>query len=380
MKPAPTPPASIAPAHPTRQTVYVGMSGGVDSSVAAALLKQQGYRVVGVYMKNWTQDIAGVACPWRQDLADARAAAAVLDIPFKVFDFQAEYKQHVVDVMVAEYQAGRTPNPDVLCNQEIKFNLFLRTALADGADLVATGHYARTSGSQLFAAADTNKDQSYFLYCVTSSALAKTLFPLGDLTKPQVRRLAADLGLPTAAKPDSQGICFVGEVGIRQFLSQYVNVRPGPVVLAATGATLGTHQGALFYTHGQRHGLGIGGGRPYYVTRTNVATNTVYVTADPADLELASDHFALTNIHWINQTPTPDTPYQLRARHRAELIPATVTPQPAVAPISATVTPAPIGYDVHLTRPERAVTPGQSAVIYATDGRVLGGGIIDQLW
>src|SRR6266404_853936 len=204
------------------KTVYVGLSGGVDSSVSAALLKQQGYSVVGVYMKNWTRDVAGVACPWKQDLADARAAAARLDIPFKVLDFQAEYKQHVVDAMVAEYQAGRTPNPDVLCNQEIKFKLFLRTALADGADLIATGHYAHTADGQLLRAHDDNKDQTYFLYRVTSAALSRTIFPLAGLTKPQVRELAAQFGLPTATKPDSQGICFVGEVGIREFLRQYV--------------------------------------------------------------------------------------------------------------------------------------------------------------
>ncbi|HSX00973.1 MAG TPA: tRNA 2-thiouridine(34) synthase MnmA, partial [Candidatus Saccharimonas sp.] len=196
------------------KTVYIGLSGGVDSSVSAALLKQQGYSVVGAYMKNWTADVAGVACPWKQDLADARAAAAVLDIPFKVFDFQAEYKQHVVDVMVAEYAAGRTPNPDVLCNQEVKFKLFLAAALADGADAIATGHYARATGHRLHTARDTAKDQTYFLYRLTAGALERTLFPLGELTKPEVRQLAAQFGLPTATKPDSQGVCFVGEVGM----------------------------------------------------------------------------------------------------------------------------------------------------------------------
>ena len=192
------------------KTVYVGLSGGVDSSVSAALLKQQGYNIVGVYMKNWTADVAGVECPWKQDLADARAAAAVLDIPFKVFDFQAEYKQHVVDAMVAEYQAGRTPNPDVMCNAQIKFDLFLKTALADGADLIATGHYARVNHSRLFMPVDKNKDQTYFLYRIKGEALAKVLFPLEEMTKPEVRELAEQFGLPTAKKPDSQGICFVG--------------------------------------------------------------------------------------------------------------------------------------------------------------------------
>jgi tRNA-specific 2-thiouridylase len=339
------------------KTVYVGLSGGVDSSVSAALLQQQGYNVVGVYMKNWTRDVAGVECPWKRDLADARAAAAVLDIPFKVFDFQAEYKQHVVDVMVAEYQAGRTPNPDVLCNQHVKFDLFMRTAMADGADLIATGHYARTRGGRLLTASDTNKDQTYFLYRVSAGALKQTLFPIGELTKPEVRQLAAKLGLPTANKPDSQGICFVGEVGIREFLRQYGAAEPGPVLTTA-GATIGTHEGALFYTHGQRHGLGIGGGMPFYVTSTDVAANTVTVTDDPEDPALATSTFKLVQANWIGDSPTPGLPYSCRVRHRGALIPCSI-----------------LGSAVTLSSPERAVTPGQSAVIY--DGeRVLGGGII----
>jgi len=346
------------------KTVYVGLSGGVDSSTSAALLKAQGYNVVGVYMKNWTADVAGVACPWKQDLADARAAAAALDIPFKVFDFQAEYKQYVVDAMVAEYKSGRTPNPDVLCNQHIKFDLFLRTALADGADLIATGHYARSENDRLYTAADKNKDQSYFLYRLTPAALKRTIFPLAALTKPEVRRLAAEFGLPTAKKPDSQGICFVGEVGLREFLQQYLEPAPGPVVLAVTGETLGTHTGAEFYTHGQRHGLGIGGGTPYYVTRTDVATGTVYVTTDPADLELTTDRFELTSPHWINEPPEPGAAYHIRTRYRAALIPGALTLTTGGH------------YSVQLERPERAVTPGQSAVIYGQDGHVLGGGII----
>ncbi|MDB5178688.1 MAG: mnmA [Patescibacteria group bacterium] len=344
------------------KTVYVGMSGGVDSSVSAALLKQQGFNVVGVYMKNWTQDVAGVACPWKQDLADARAAAAVLDIPFKVFDFQAEYKQHVVDAMVAEYQAGRTPNPDVMCNQEIKFNLFLKASLADGADLIATGHYARTEDGQLLAGRDTNKDQSYFLYRVTAEALRRTIFPVGELTKPEVRRLAAEAGLPTATKPDSQGICFVGEVGLREFLRQYISAAPGPVLHRATGARLGEHQGAVFYTIGQRHGLGIGGGTPYYVVGKDIAANTVYVTGDPSDLELETDAFAIEQTHWIGERPQEGRAYQIRTRYRAGLI-------------DGQLTPASGGYQVQLVRSERAVTPGQSAVIYDGD-RVLGGGSI----
>jgi tRNA-specific 2-thiouridylase len=295
-------------------------------------------------------------------LADARAAAARIDIPFKVFDFQAEYKQHVVDVMVAEYQAGRTPNPDVLCNQEIKFHLFLQAALADGADFIATGHYAGTKDGRLLMATDTAKDQTYFLYRVTTEALKRTLFPLAGLTKPEVRRIAAELGLPTAKKPDSQGICFVGEVGLREFLRQYLEVVPGPIVDRATGRLLGEHQGAVFYTIGQRQGLGIGGGAPYYVTGKDMATGTVYVTTDPVDPDLATDRLTITQTNWIGAAPTPGRTYRLRSRHRAELI-------------SCTVTGGPERYEVQLEHPERAITPGQSAVLY--DGpTVLGGGIV----
>ncbi len=342
------------------KTVYVGLSGGVDSSVAAALLQQAGYRVVGAYMQNWTADVAGAQCPWKQDLADARAVAAKLDIPFKVFDFQTQYKQKVVDYLVAEYQAGRTPNPDVMCNQEIKFKLFLDTALADGADLIATGHYARVKAGQLYAGLDKNKDQSYFLYRVSAAALGKTLMPIGDYTKPQIRQMAKKFGLPTAAKPDSQGICFVGEVGIKAFLRQYITAEPGPVKLGAK--TVGEHDGAVFYTIGQRHGLGVGGGRPYYVIGKDMPTNTVYVTDDPADLELYTKQFLIADIHWLGPKPTEGQVYQVRSRYRGGLI-------------NGLVVPAGDQYLIKLSRCDRAITPGQSAVIYSRN-RVVGGGII----
>jgi tRNA-specific 2-thiouridylase len=342
------------------KTVYVGLSGGVDSSVSAALLKEQGYRVVGVYMKNWTQDVGGIACPWAEDLADARAAAAVLDIPFKVFDFQKEYKERVVDVMVAEYVAGRTPNPDVLCNEDIKFKLFLETALADGADMIATGHYARTDGGRLLRGRDHNKDQTYFLYRVTKEALERTLFPVGELEKPEVRKLAAKFKLPTATKPDSQGICFVGEVGIKDFLQDRVETVPGPVV--CDGKTIGEHDGAVLYTVGQRHGLGIGGGKPYYVASKDITTNTVYVTDDPNDLSLERGRFDLQQPHWIASEPELGKSYHVRIRHRGGLT-------------SAMLSKAGNNFSVQLESPERAVAVGQSAVIY--DGEVvLGGGII----
>jgi tRNA-specific 2-thiouridylase len=406
--------------------VYVGMSGGVDSSVTAALLKEQGYKVTGVYMKNWTQDLPGFVCPWADDLADAKRVAVQLDIPFKVFDFQKEYKQQVVDYMIAEYQAGRTPNPDIMCNQEIKFDLFLKTALADGADMIATGHYARVNVSRewrpagqhpLFPAAgtpartkrrggpddeargtaassdassdpfsvppktvgneegserrqpsllvglDKNKDQSYFLYRVTSEALARTLLPVGELTKPEVREQARKLGLATAEKKDSQGICFVGKIGIKEFLQNYIEATPGDIVDKKSGQAIGQHDGAVFYTIGQRHGLHVGGGLPYYVVGKDMAKNIVYVTTDLNDENLWRDQLSLTQLHWINEPPVEGKAYQVRTRYRAALV------ECRIVRLSGD------DMELHLEDPERALTAGQSAVLYEGD-RVVGGGIV----
>lgn len=345
--------------------VYVGMSGGVDSSLTAALLHEQGYDVTGVYMKNWTQDLPGMICPWADDLADAKRVAVQLGIPFKVFDFQKEYKQKVVDYMIAEYQAGRTPNPDIMCNQEVKFKVFLHAALEDGADLIATGHYARTKDGQLLVAKDAAKDQTYFLHRVTQQALSKTLFPLGEMTKPEVRAQAEQRGLVTAAKKDSQGICFVGKVGIKEFLQQYVTAEPGDIIDKSTGNVVGRHDGAIFYTFGQRHGLGVGGGLPYYVVGKDMAKNHVFVTTNLNDDSLWRAKLRLEQLHWINQAPESGATYQVRTRYRAPLIPCRIESSPN-------------GVVVTLEQPERALTPGQSAVIY--DGeRVVGGGILAEV-
>ena len=343
--------------------VFVGMSGGVDSSVAASLLVEQGYDVTGVYMKNWAEDLPGMHCPWAEDVADAKRVAVGLGIDFRVFDFQKEYKQKVVDYMVREYQLGRTPNPDVMCNQEVKFKLFLEASLEQGADFIATGHYARSplDSSSLLTAVDSVKDQTYFLYRVTLDALSKTLFPLGDYTKMEVRQMAKDRGLWTANKKESMGICFVGRVGIKEFLSEYVETEPGNIIDTQSQKIVGQHEGAIFYTLGQRHGLNVGGGLPYYVVGKSMDKNEIYVSTRLDEQSLWLKELSLTDVHWINQSPTSGR-YQVRTRHRAKL-------QSAELSIDGS------GARLTLDTPERAVTPGQSVVIY--DGEaVLGGGIV----
>lgn len=338
--------------------VYVGMSGGVDSSVTTALLIKQGYAVTGVYMKNWTRDVPGFHCPWKEDYQDAKRVAVQLGVDFKVYDFEKQYRHKVVDYMVHEYQSGRTPNPDIMCNQEVKFKLFLETALADGADLIATGHYSCVKDGQLYAAVDKNKDQSYFLYRVSEEALKKSLMPIGELKKPEVRAIAKKLKLATAEKKDSQGICFVGEVGIKEFLLNELGPqKPGPIVDQA-GKQIGQHEGAIFYTVGQRHGLNVGGGLPYYVTRKDMKTNTVYVTTDLNDKELWLQEVVLENLHWINAKPDETKKYQARLRYRGPLVGCQLRDKKLI-----------------LDDEQRGIAAGQSAVIYDGD-RCLGGGVI----
>lgn len=350
------------------QRVAVGMSGGVDSSVTAALLVEQGYDVTGVYMKNWTRDLPGMKCPWADDMADAKRVAVQLGIPFKVYDFQDEYRHLVVDYMIDEYKAGRTPNPDIMCNQQIKFKLFLETALHDGADMIATGHYARVEGRRmkdegreevrLFRPFDEVKDQTYFLYRVTAEALEKTLFPLGIYKKQHVREIAQTKRLATATKRDSQGICFVGSVGIQEFLSQFVTSIPGDIIDQDTGVTVGRHTGAIFYTIGQRHGLNVGGGLPYYVTGKNMEKNNVYVSRNLNNDAMWRSSVELTNLHWIHDAPVDGEKIVVRLRHRGLLLPAELR-----------------GTILTMHEAERAVTAGQSAVLYRGD-EVLGGGIV----
>lgn len=351
--------------------IYVGMSGGVDSSVTAALLKQQGYDVTGVYMKNWSQDLPGFVCPWKEDYQDAKRVAVQLGIDFKLYDFETEYRQKVVDYMVAEYQAGRTPNPDIMCNQEVKFKLFLETTIEDGADMIATGHYARIIDGQLLTGLDPNKDQSYFLYRVTEQALRQSLMPIGELHKTEVRKIAAKLSLATADKKDSQGICFVGKVGIKEFLLAELGPQPHGAIIDQNGRKIGEHDGALFYTIGQRHGLNVGGGLPYYVTRKDMTTNTVYVTTNLDDQHLWTTELTLQDVHWISEKATGETVVgrnsanktsglTTRLRYRGPLVPCQLT-----------------GNRLLLSEPQRGLAAGQSAVIYKAE-QILGGGIVAQ--
>lgn len=347
--------------------VFVGMSGGVDSSVTAALLKEQGYQVTGVYMKNWSKDLPGMVCPWKEDYQDAKRVAVQLGIPFKMYDFETEYRASVVDYMLEGYQAGITPNPDIMCNQEVKFKLFLRAALEDGADYIATGHYARINDGQLLTAANAEKDQTYFLYRVTEDALRHTLMPVGDFaTKAAVRAKAAELGLATAQKKDSQGICFIGKVGIKDFLLHELGPQPAGAIIDENGVTIGQHDGALFYTIGQRHGLEVGGGLPYYVVGKDMAKNEVYVTRKLDDDRLWLKSLDLTSAHWIRSEPTPEDSMrlQVRTRYRAPLV--------AVESLEKT---GQNNWRLQLAEPMRASTPGQSAVFYQGD-RCLGGAIV----
>jgi len=340
------------------KTVYVGMSGGVDSSLSAALLKEQGYNVVGVYMKNWSKDLPGFVCPWKEDYQDAKRIAVNLGIDFKMFDFEKEYRQKVVDYMVKEYSLGHTPNPDIMCNQEVKFKLFLDTALGEGADLIATGHYARIKDGQLFTGLDDSKDQSYFLYRVTNEALKKSLMPVGSFPKTEVRAMARTMNLATADKKDSQGICFVGKVGIKEFLLNELGPQEHGPIIDQSGKEIGSHDGAIFYTIGQRHGLNIGGGLPYYISHKNMDTNTVYVTTNLDDAGLWRDKIILNDIHWINQAAKAGKEYKARLRYRRPLVPATIE-----------------GKNLILKEQVRGVAAGQSAVIYNQD-KILGGGIV----
>ena len=353
--------------------VVVGMSGGVDSSVAALLLKRAGFDVVGLFMKNWEDDDTEDYCSSRQDLVDAAAAADVIGIELEVVNFSAEYKERVFADFLTEYQAGRTPNPDVLCNSEIKFKAFLDHALRLGADKIATGHYAQVreflGAWQLMKAEDGTKDQSYFLYRLNQAQLAKTLFPIGHLYKRDVRKIAAEAGLANHAKKDSTGICFIGERPFREFLARYLPKQPGEIRRLDDERVIGQHEGLMYYTLGQREGLGIGGVRgapeePWFVAAKDMAKNVLYVVQGHEHPALLRDRLDAANLSWVSGfAPHTHWVYAAKTRYR----------QPDAACEVERVDAD--GCEIAFAAPQWAVTPGQSVVLYESLV-CLGGGII----
>ncbi|MDH6592425.1 tRNA-specific 2-thiouridylase [Variovorax sp. TBS-050B] len=364
-----------------KQRIVVGLSGGVDSAVTAHLLKQQGHEVVGIFMKNWEDDDDSEYCSSNIDFVDAASVADVLGIEIEHVNFAADYKDRVFAEFLREYKAGRTPNPDVLCNAEIKFKAFLDHAMRLGAEKIATGHYARVrfdaaSGRhELLKGLDPSKDQSYFLHRLNQAQLSKTMFPVGELHKTEVRRIAEEIGLPNAKKKDSTGICFIGERPFREFLNRYISKEPGPIK-DDRGRKLGEHQGLSFYTLGQRQGLGIGGVKekgaqrgagdhsPWFVARKDVEKNTLWVVQGHDHPWLLSTALAAGDASWVaGEAPAPGG-YGAKARYRQA---------DAACELAAGGDAA--GFSLRFAQPQWAVTPGQSAVLY--DGeRCLGGGVI----
>lgn len=353
--------------------VVVGLSGGVDSAIAAYLLKQQGFDVLGVFMKNWDDDDNTDQCTARQDFLDVLAVAEVLGIEVEAVNFAAEYKERVFSYFLREYQAGRTPNPDILCNAEIKFKAFLEDAVKRGAHYIATGHYAGRSEDSagratLLRGLDANKDQSYFLYRLKQSQLQPTLFPLSELPKPEVRRIAEKIGLPNAKKKDSTGICFIGERNFREFLERYLPKTPGDM-RTPEGRRVGEHQGLTYYTIGQREGLGIGGqkessGEPWFVAGKDMASNTLIVVQGHGHPLLQSNELVAQDLSWIaGELPDLSRPYTAKTRYRQQDAACTLNLE------------ADGSLHVVFESPQWAITPGQSVVIY--DARIcLGGGTI----
>ncbi len=372
----------------SQKKVFVGLSGGVDSSVALALLQKEGYDVTGVFLKVWSPDF--LPCDWKEERRSAMRVCATLGVPFLTFDFEKEYKKEVVDYMIREYKGGRVPNPDVFCNKYVKFGVFLKKALAMGADYIATGHYAQVHSAKdsfsnglarlrrrpekknllLSEAIDKNKDQSYFLYTLNQEQLKHTLFPVGGMTKPAVRKLAKKFGLPTAEKKDSQGLCFIGKVDMKDFLSHYIKVKPGKV-LDTKGDVVGSHDGAMFYTIGQRHGFTITKKTPadnrFFVISKDLNKNTITI----ADKELEGDavysikEIVISKLHFISESE-PNLPLKtsVRIRYRQEK-------QTCVLDKKSD------GYHILFSELQNGISVGQSAVIYDKTN-CLGGGIIEK--
>ena len=346
-------------------TVALGLSGGVDSSVAAFLLQKQGYNVIAYYMRNWSSDLGKFKCPWKEDRDDALRVANHLNIPFYTLNFEKEYKEKVVDYLFEGYQKGITPNPDIMCNKEIKFKIFLEKALKLGADKIATGHYSQIkkdkNGYHLLKGKDQNKDQSYFLYTLNQKQLSKTLFPIGAYTKPQIRKIAKDAKLPSANKPDSQGICFIGEVNITELLKTKIKAKKGDII-TTEGEKIGEHDGVWYYTIGQRKGIKIGGGVPYFVVEKDIKNNRLIVAHGSWSAELFSDNCIVKDIHWINKKAKLPLKCSIKTRYRQKDQKCTIYQEKS-------------NYKITFKEKQRAITSGQSAVLYKGE-ECLGGGII----
>lgn len=358
----------------TKSKVIVGISGGVDSAVAALVLQRDGYDVHGVFMKNWSEDDFGGPCPWEEDQASAKAVADHLGIPLVTWNFEKEYREKVFQAMLHEYEQGRTPNPDILCNREIKFSLFLDRAL-ESAPMIATGHYARTKDGRLYKALDDSKDQSYFLSAVTKGALVHTLFPLGELRKTEVRQIAKEANLPNWDRPDSVGICFIGEKKMIEFLSKHMTAVPGDIVLR-DGTVVGKHGGLQFYTIGQRHGFGadldqkkiaqtLGAGKPMFVCDKNTTLNQLIIAPADKPEEMEVQEFFVTEPHWIRYACSFPWKGMAKFRYRQADVPVTLLPD---------------GKKIRVIceTPQRAITPGQYTVFYNGD-ECVGSAVIDSV-
>ena len=361
----------LADLNPATTKVIVGMSGGVDSSVSAYLLMQQGYQVEGLFMKNWDEDDGTEYCTAKEDLADAQQVCDTLGITLHQANFAAEYWDNVFEHFLEEYKAGRTPNPDILCNREIKFKAFLEYAKVLGADLIATGHYVRRQESghqaQLLKGLDNNKDQSYFLHAVGGDEIAQTLFPVGELEKPEVRRIAEENNLVTHNKKDSTGICFIGERRFKDFLQQYLPAQPGRIE-TEDGIDIGEHQGLMYHTLGQRQGLGIGGltgfsEEPWFVADKDLQRNVLIAVQGKNHPRLFKDWLTTSEIYWVNDEPELPLRCKAKVRYRQ-------------ADQDCVLHKTESGYRVEFDQPQRAVTPGQSLVLYS-DEICLGGGVIE---
>ena len=357
--------------------VFVAMSGGVDSSVAALLLKKQGDDLVGCYIKGWYPP--GFVCNWKDDRRDAMRVCAQLGIPFITVDAEKEYKKKVVDYMISEYKAGRTPNPDIMCNKSVKFGVFLKKALAMGADYIATGHYVRKlKNNALAMAKDLNKDQSYFLWTLTQEQLKHCLFPLGGLLKSEVRNIAKKNGLVTAEKKESQGVCFIGEFNMEDFLKRYIKQKKGKVA-TTEGKIIGEHNGLVFYTIGQRHGFGYGGGKggPYYAVEKDFKKNTLIVAEKKDEKSFSRKEVIVENANWILTIPKIGRKYQARIRYRQPLEECEIRIMNNESRIknknSGIINNSKL--IIQFDNPQRAVTPGQSLVVYNRK-EILGGGVI----